>query len=127
MGKEKDRDDRRHMTVDDNKDRGNEKSERAQSQSPPKGQSSTEMVERPRPQAAEIVASGGPELQHLTVELDFFQQKAEKLFLENDTLRNTAFLLEAKIRGLESKAEEQNKLLKYAEIDLQSPVQSPRR
>jgi Ca2+-binding EF-hand superfamily protein len=64
----------------------------------------------------EIVAAS--QLQHVTVELEFYQNKSAKLKSENDVLRNRLFEIEEKFRRMENSMEEQRKLLKHAEIEL---------
>jgi Ca2+-binding EF-hand superfamily protein len=89
-----------------------------QEKPPPTGEIDTRM-----PTAGEIVASGSEAKErHLMVELDFYQQKADKLTLENEALRTKTFELEERLRRVEASMEEQAMLLKHAEIELQSPA-----
>ena len=45
-----------------------------------------------------LALAGSMEAKHLTVELDYYQKKAEKLKNENDTLRSKAFEMEERLR-----------------------------
>jgi len=68
----------------------------------------------------EIVVSGGAQIKHLTLEIEFYQKKSDKLTSENQALRTKVFEMEQTMRKMDSSMEEQNKLLRHAEIELQA-------
>jgi Ca2+-binding EF-hand superfamily protein len=60
-----------------------------------------------------------PEVDHMAVDVDFYQRKSEKLNKENEQLRNRMQSIEELYRKMESKLEEQDMRLRHAEVDLQ--------
>jgi Ca2+-binding EF-hand superfamily protein len=66
----------------------------------------------------EIVPAGA-DLRHLTVDIQFYKARSAKVCNENESLRLRAFELEQEVRRLQSCIEDQDKLLKHAEIDLE--------
>merc|ERR1719247_1578313 len=57
---------------------------------------------------------------HMAVDLEFYQARAEKLSLENNSLRAEMFDMREMMRRMESRMDEQEQRLVHAEIDLKS-------
>merc|ERR1712178_396611 len=57
---------------------------------------------------------------HVAVDLEFFQNKSERLTQDNDDLRSQVFRLEDTIRRMESRLDDQERLLRHAEVDLRN-------
>jgi len=57
---------------------------------------------------------------HMAVDLEFYQARAEKLLLENNSLRAEMFDMREMMRRMESRMDEQEHRLVHAEIDLKS-------
>lgn len=57
---------------------------------------------------------------HAAVDVEFFQHKSERLTQDNDDLRSQVFRLEDTIRRMESRLDDQERLLRHAEVDLRN-------
>jgi DNA repair exonuclease SbcCD ATPase subunit len=55
---------------------------------------------------------------HLSVDLDFYQQKAEKLSRENSQQRSQLKSMEERLRAMEERMELQERELRHAAVDL---------
>jgi len=70
------------------------------------------------PQTTAPAAAESSEMKHMSVDLAYFQNKADKLTGENEDLRSQMFRMEDTIRRLETRMEEQDQRLRHAELDL---------
>jgi len=64
-----------------------------------------------------------PEAGHISVDLEFYRNKSNKLVQENGVLRSQVSSLEDTIRVMEMKIEEQEMRLRHAEVDIRNSRQ----
>merc|ERR1719201_3313823 len=77
-----------------------------------------EQEEAPRKGQTPSLPASPQAVSHLSVDLDFYQQKAEKLSRENSQQRSQLKSMEERLRAMEERMELQERELRHAAVDL---------
>jgi len=78
-------------------------------------------LEQPVPSSPQAAAPASPQaVGHLTVDLEYYQSRAERLTKENAEQRSLLLEMEERMRAMEERVERQEMKLRHADVDLNS-------